>query len=72
MDLLPTFPTVPGDPLLQPSYASIGQKNMGNSLLCRSAMIMSVKLECRGRLAGTQECAGCNKKIHDKYVLKVG
>ena len=33
---------------------------------------MSVKLECRGRLAGTQECAGCNKKIHDKYVLKVG
>ena len=33
-------------------------------------MIMSVKLECRGKVNGVQECAGCGKKIHDKHVLK--
>ena len=32
---------------------------------------MSVKLECRGKVNGVQECAGCGKKIHDKHVLKV-
>jgi hypothetical protein len=34
-------------------------------------MIMAVKLECRGKVGGTQECAACGKKIHDRYLLKV-
>jgi hypothetical protein len=32
---------------------------------------MAVKLECRGKVGGTQECAACGKKIHDRYLLKV-
>ena len=34
------------------------------------AMIMAVKEDC-GKIGGPQECAGCGKKIHDKYLLKV-
>ena len=26
---------------------------------------------CQGKVSDVQECAGCHKKIHDKYVLKV-
>ena len=33
-------------------------------------MIMAVKEDC-GKIGGPQECAGCGKKIHDKYLLKV-
>ena len=33
-------------------------------------MIMAVK-EDSGKVAGPQECAGCGKKIHDKFLLKV-
>jgi len=33
-------------------------------------MIMSVKLDSRGKVNATQECAGCGKKIHDRFVLK--
>ena len=33
-------------------------------------MIMAVKEDC-GKVAGPQECAGCGKKIHDKFLLKV-
>merc|ERR1711997_935545 len=25
---------------------------------------------CQGKVSDVQECAGCHKKIHDKYVLK--
>jgi len=32
-------------------------------------MIMAVKEDC-GKVAGPQECAGCGKKIHDKFLLK--
>lgn len=32
-------------------------------------MIMAVK-EDSGKVAGPQECAGCGKKIHDKFLLK--
>ena len=31
---------------------------------------MAVKEDC-GKIGGPQECAGCGKKIHDKYLLKV-
>ena len=34
------------------------------------SMIMAVKEDC-GKIGGPQECAGCGKKIHDKYLLKV-
>jgi hypothetical protein len=34
-------------------------------------MIMAVKLECRGKVGATQECAACGKKIHDRFLLKV-
>ena len=34
------------------------------------AMIMAVKEDC-GKIGGPQECAGCGKKIHDKFLLKV-
>jgi len=30
---------------------------------------MAVKEDC-GKIGGPQECAGCGKKIHDKYLLK--
>ena len=33
-------------------------------------MIMAVKEDC-GKIGGPQECAGCGKKIHDKFILKV-
>ena len=33
-------------------------------------MIMAVKEDC-GKIGGPQECAGCGKKIHDKFLLKV-
>eukprot|EP00090_Calanus_glacialis_P044307 TRINITY_DN7892_c0_g1_i1.p1 TRINITY_DN7892_c0_g1~~TRINITY_DN7892_c0_g1_i1.p1 ORF type:complete len:222 (+),score=32.37 TRINITY_DN7892_c0_g1_i1:57-722(+) len=33
-------------------------------------MIMSVTMTNGGKVAGPQECAGCNKKIHDKFILK--
>ena len=36
----------------------------------RVVMIMAVKEDC-GKVAGPQECAGCGKKIHDKFLLKV-
>ena len=26
----------------------------------------------QGKVSDVKECAGCNKKIHDKFVLKVG
>ncbi len=32
---------------------------------------MAVKLECRGKVGATQECAACGKKIHDRFLLKV-
>jgi len=32
-------------------------------------MIMAVK-EDDGKIGGPQECAGCGKKIHDKFLLK--
>jgi len=32
-------------------------------------MIMAVKEDC-GKIGGPQECAGCGKKIHDKFLLK--
>jgi len=35
----------------------------------RVVMIMAVKEDC-GKVAGPQECAGCGKKIHDKFLLK--
>ena len=35
------------------------------------SMIMSVTMASGGKVAGPQECAGCNKKIHDKFILKV-
>ena len=31
---------------------------------------MAVKKEC-GKIGETQECGGCGKKIHDKFLLKV-
>ena len=31
---------------------------------------MAVKEDC-GKIGGPQECAGCGKKIHDKFLLKV-
>ena len=34
-------------------------------------MIMSVTMTSGGKVSGPQECAGCNKKIHDKFILKV-
>jgi hypothetical protein len=34
-------------------------------------MIMSVTMTNGGKVSGPQECAGCNKKIHDKFILKV-
>lgn len=39
--------------------------------MCGSGMIMAVKEDC-GKIGGPQECAGCGKKIHDKFLLKVG
>ena len=36
----------------------------------RETMIMAVKEDC-GKIGGPQECAGCGKKIHDKFILKV-
>ena len=33
-------------------------------------MIMAVKEDC-GKIGGPQECGGCGKKIHDKFILKV-
>ena len=33
-------------------------------------MIMAVKEDC-GKIGGPQEGAGCGKKIHDKFLLKV-
>ena len=37
-----------------------------------AAMIMTATTGVQGKVSEVQECAGCNKKIHDKYVLKVG
>ena len=34
-------------------------------------MIGQVRMTSVGQ-TGPQECAGCNKKIHDKFILKVG
>ena len=34
-------------------------------------MIMTASGGVQGKVSDVQECAGCNKKIHDKYVLKV-
>ena len=45
------------------------QKNW-NSTKSNLDMIMAVKEDC-GKIGGPQECAGCGKKIHDKYLLKV-
>ena len=39
-------------------------------MLAAAEMIMAVKEDC-GKIGGPQECAGCGKKIHDKYLLKV-
>ena len=33
--------------------------------------IMTASGGVQGKVSDVQECAGCNKKIHDKYVLKV-
>merc|ERR1719225_1592733 len=33
-------------------------------------MIMTATTGVQGKVSEVQECAGCNKKIHDKYVLK--
>ena len=33
---------------------------------------MTATTGVQGKVSEVQECAGCNKKIHDKYVLKVG
>ena len=34
-------------------------------------MIMTASGGVQGKVSDVQECAGCNKKIHDKFVLKV-
>ena len=36
-----------------------------------SVMIMTASGGVQGKVSDVQECAGCNKKIHDKFVLKV-
>ena len=33
--------------------------------------IMTASGGVQGKVSDVQECAGCNKKIHDKFVLKV-
>ena len=35
-------------------------------------MIMTASGGVQGKVSDVQECAGCHKKIHDKFVLKVG
>ena len=34
-------------------------------------MIMTASGGVQGKVSDVQECAGCHKKIHDKFVLKV-
>ena len=36
-----------------------------------SGRIMTASGGVQGKVSDVQECAGCNKKIHDKFVLKV-
>ena len=36
-----------------------------------SVMIMTASGGVQGQVSDVQECAGCSKKIHDKFVLKV-
>ena len=42
------------------------------SLPSRGDMIMTASGGVQGKVSDVKECAGCNKKIHDKFVLKVG